>query len=255
VILAVAAALVVVGVVLLLRRHSTPQQAEGCTVTATTGYYSLDLAQAANAAVIAAVGSRAGLADHAVSIALATALQESKLHNVPYGDRDSVGLFQQRPSQGWGPRTSLLDPHFAAAAFYAHLAKVPGWQTRSVADAAQAVQRSAAGSAYADWEPEARAIAQALTGQIPKGISCYYGRPTASSHGLVSALARDEGAGATGTLLPVQKGWRVASWLVAQAAQYDVASVSYAGERWTRASGAWQPHPGSRVVGYTLGRP
>lgn len=243
------------GAFVLLHRSSPQQEPDGCTVSAGAGSYTLDLAQAANAAVIAAAGARAGLPDHAVSVALATALQESKLHNLPFGDRDSVGLFQQRPSQGWGPPASLLDPHFAAGAFYAHLAKVPHWQSRPVADAAQAVQRSASGAAYAAWEPEARALAQALTGQVPHGLGCSYARASSTSAGLATAITRDLGPGATGRAVSVKTGWRVASWLVAQAAQYDVAGVSFAGQRWTRTTGRWSPHAGPAGVSYALSRP
>jgi len=109
------------------------------------------------------VGKRLGLADHAVSVALATALQESKLRNLNYGDRDSLGLFQQRPSQGWGPPAKILVPRLAAAAFSTRLRSVPGWQTLPVADAAQAVQHSASAAAYAPWETEARLLARTLT--------------------------------------------------------------------------------------------
>ena len=134
--------------------------------------YTLTPTQAANAATIAAVGRRNGLPDHAVTVALATALQESKLINLPYGDRDSIGLFQQRPSQGWGTPQQLQDPVYAAQAFYERLVKVPGWQTAAVTTAAQAVQRSGAPYAYADWEPEARALARAFTGEAAAGFTC-----------------------------------------------------------------------------------
>jgi hypothetical protein len=234
------------------------QRPVGCTVAAGAGHYSLELPQAANAATIAAVAAHLGLSDHAVSIALATALQESKLHNLPYGDRDSVGLFQQRPSQGWGPRERLLEPHYAASTFFAHLAQVPGWQTMPVATAAQAVQRSAAGSAYADWEPEARAIAQALTGEVPRGIACAFGHTGSSVQGLTSALASDLGPRATGVPASSKQRWRVASWLVAQAAQYDVVTVRCGGWQWTRASGAWSLKPARSprpIVSYAVGAP
>lgn len=210
-----------------------------CVVVAGATSYVLDLAQAANAATISAVSVRRGLSDHAVSVALATALQESKLHNLPYGDRDSVGLFQQRPSQGWGPRAKLLDPYYAASAFFAHLTRVPGWQTMSVAEAAQAVQRSADGSAYAAWEPEARSLARALTGEVGHGIACAYGRPQSSAAGLAGAMKRDLGPGATGVAVGTQAGWMTASWLVAQGAQYGIDSVTFQGEAWTRSSGRW----------------
>lgn len=80
--------------------------------------------QAVNAATIAAVGTGRGMPERAVTIALATSLQESGLRNIEHGDRDSIGLFQQRPSQGWGTRKQILDPTYAAGVFYQHLAKV-----------------------------------------------------------------------------------------------------------------------------------
>lgn len=248
----VLAVVLVAGAILVARSRLTPSPPAGCTVTVGKASYDLDLAQAANAATISAVGAVEGLSDHAVTIALATALQESKLHNLPYGDRDSVGLFQQRPSQGWGTRTQLLDPHFAAAAFYRHLARVPGWQTMAVMDAAQRVQRSADGSAYAQWEPASRLIARALTGEVGTALACRYDQPTSSATGLDRALARDVGARTLGRPVPPKTGWRSAQWLVAQAAQYGIDSVTFDGQRWTNKSGAWRPHPSPRAVTYTL---
>jgi len=125
---------------------TTPTSA--CAVASPSGRLRLSVEQAQNATTIAAVAKRDGLADRAVTVALAAALQESKLRNVAYGDLDSLGLFQQRPSQGWGAPAQLLVPSYAAGAFYAALVKVPGWGAMPVADAAQAVQRSAAGDAY-----------------------------------------------------------------------------------------------------------
>lgn len=100
-------------------------------------------------------------------IALATALQESRLRNLPSGDRDSVGLFQQRPSQGWGTPAQLLDPVYASTRFYSALLAVPGWQQLTLAQAAQAVQKSALPDAYAAWEPLASALQQAITATLP----------------------------------------------------------------------------------------
>ncbi len=234
--------------VVVIHRHSQPTKPAGCAVAVGRTSYFLDLAQAANAATISAVSVRRGLSDHAVSVALATALQESKLHNLPYGDRDSVGLFQQRPSQGWGPRAKLLDPYFAANAFFSHLVNVPGWRTLSVADAAQAVQRSADGSAYAVWEPEARSLARALTGEVGHGLACSYGRPHSSPPGLSVALNRDIGPGAIGVPVAIKAGWMTASWLVAQGAQYGIDTVTFDGQRWTRSSGHWRPTPGREDV-------
>ncbi|SEO73776.1 Cell wall-associated hydrolase, NlpC family [Actinacidiphila rubida] len=100
-------------------------------------------------------------------IALATALQESRLRNLPTGDRDSVGLFQQRPSEGWGTPAQLLDPVYASSKFYSALLAVPGWQQLTVIQGAQAVQHSALPDAYATWEPLATALQQAITTTLP----------------------------------------------------------------------------------------
>lgn len=100
-------------------------------------------------------------------IALATALQESRLRNLASGDRDSVGLFQQRPSQGWGTAQQLLDPVYASTKFYTALLAVPGWQQLTVTEAAQAVQKSAVPDAYASWEPLATALQHAITATLP----------------------------------------------------------------------------------------
>jgi hypothetical protein len=144
-----------------------------CTATIGNQTFRIDREQAANARTIAAVAAQQGLPHHAVTIALAAALQESKLHNVSHGDRDSVGLFQQRPSQGWGTPAQLMTPSYAASAFFRELAKVDGWEAMSVTVAAQQVQRSAAPDAYASWEPEARVLARILTGEVPNQIVCH----------------------------------------------------------------------------------
>ena len=213
-----------------------------CTATAGPDHMTLQLDQAANATTIAAVGKRLGVPDHGVTIALATALQESKLRNLTGGDRDSVGLFQQRPSQGWGARAELLDPRFAATAFYAHLTKIDGWEQLPVTAAAQQVQHSGAPNAYARWEPSARILAQALTGEVPAGLACTIGTP-GSQAGLDAALAADIGPGALGTPVAPARGWLVASWLVARARLYPISAVSFDGRRWSAASGRWDSDP------------
>src|SRR6202000_732849 len=115
----------------------------GCQVGSGTNAVSLDTEQASIAATIAGVAANERLPAHAVTIAYATALQESKLHNLNYGDRDSVGIFQQRPSEGWGTATELQDPVYATTKFYAALTKVRGYATMPVDQAAQDVQHSA----------------------------------------------------------------------------------------------------------------
>jgi cell wall-associated NlpC family hydrolase len=124
----------------------------------------LDAVQLANARIIYAVGAELGLPEPAEIIAIATALQESGLRDLPYGTSDSVGLFQQRPSQGWGTVAQIMDPVTSARSFYLALTRVTGWQTMSVAGAAQAVQRSAFPGAYTQWQPIATRLAASYAG-------------------------------------------------------------------------------------------
>jgi len=112
-----------------------------------------------NARTIAQVARDRGLPDRAVVIALATAQQESRLRNLDYGDRDSLGLFQQRPSQGWGTQTQVQDPVYAAGKFYDGLVKVPNWETGRLTDVSQSVQLSGFPELYQQWE----GMAQELT--------------------------------------------------------------------------------------------
>jgi hypothetical protein len=195
--LTVAAAAVVVGAAAVWFAVQQPgSQPPGCTVAAigsTGSTFALTPDQAGNAATIAAVGQQLGMPDHAVTIALATALQESGLANLTSGDRDSAGLFQQRPSQGWGTHAQVTDPVHASTAFYDHLRTVPGWQQLSVTDAAQQVQHSGAPDAYAQWESEARAVAVALTGQTPGALTCHDLAITAPGAGLADAAAAEWG--------------------------------------------------------------
>ena len=137
--------------------------------------YGLDREQVANAQTISQSATGLGLPHHAVTVALAAAFQESTLHNLTHGDRDSVGLFQQRPSQGWGTPTQLLDTSYASEAFLRALSQVQGWDVMPVTEAAQSVQHSAAPGAYASWETEARALARAVTGEVPNALSCRAG--------------------------------------------------------------------------------
>ncbi|MDW4909272.1 heavy metal transporter [Streptomyces sp. ADMS] len=152
--------------------------------------------QAVNAATITAVGTARGLPERAVTIALATALQESGLRNITYGDRDSLGLFQQRPSQGWGTEKEIMDPTYAAGEFYDHLVKVSGYSRLPLTVAAQRVQRSGYPQAYAKHEPDATLLAAALTGRAAATLTCE-GRPAATPTGgadaVRAALVRDFG--------------------------------------------------------------
>jgi hypothetical protein len=122
--------------------------------------------QRANAAVIVATGRALDVPERGHWIALATALQESGLRNLDYGDRDSLGLFQQRPSQGWGSPAQVRDPRYAATQFYERLVEVPGWTEMPLWQAAQTVQRSAFPLAYAKWEQTAADILAELGANI-----------------------------------------------------------------------------------------
>lgn len=224
---------------------------EECVVNA-TGKTTLEPEQMANAATIAAVGIRKGLPDHAVTIALATALQESKLRNLQGGDRDSLGLFQQRPSQDWGMPEQIMDPRYAARRFYEALTKIRGWQEMTVADAAQAVQRSADGSLYARWEDKARTLAIALTGEAPGAVGCAVTSPPSQRgseaiSALVEGVAADWGDGhavakANTVEVPVgdaRSGWQYAHWLVSYSAFQGIERVRYGDQVWTSKASSW----------------
>jgi hypothetical protein len=145
---------------------------ERCEASADGRHVELDLEQSGNAALIAAISVRRGMPARAATIALAAAYQESDLRNLDYGDRDSVGLFQQRPSQGWGTRAQILDREHAITAFYDALEQVDGYRELPVTEAAQRVQRSGFPDAYADHEPDARVLASALTGNSRAAFWC-----------------------------------------------------------------------------------
>lgn len=124
--------------------------------------------QISNAATIQATGVAMKVPARGQIVALATALQESGLRNLDYGDRDSLGLFQQRPSQGWGTAAEIRKPVYASTRFYEALLKVSGWQSMTVTQAAQAVQKSGYPEAYAKWEPLATALQKAIAKSLAK---------------------------------------------------------------------------------------
>ncbi len=229
----------VVGVGLLLRQTSPPPPA--CLVGTGSDRLVLAIEQAENATTIAAAARRLALPTGAVTVAIATALQESKLHNYPFGDRDSLGLFQQRPSQGWGRPDQLLTPSYAATAFLRRLATVPHWRRLDVAIAAQEVQHSADGTAYAQWEEQARAIARVITGRVPAGMTCRFTEPGRPQPGRLRKLAERELGAAfrPDGAAPAATDWTVAAWLVAHARSYGLAVVTARGQRWTPEPGEW----------------
>jgi hypothetical protein len=173
-------ALVAVGVVAAVGygvlRHVAPLLddlvSDECTATAGGRTVELSTEQAENAALITAISVGRGMPARAATIALATAYQESKLYNIESGDRDSLGLFQQRPSQGWGSQEQVLDPYYSTNAFYDALDRIGDYESMEVTVAAQEVQRSAYPGAYADHEADARVLASALTGNSAASFSC-----------------------------------------------------------------------------------
>jgi hypothetical protein len=232
----------------------SPTTPVGCRVPALSGSSTFQLSadQAQNATIITAVAFKLGLPDHAVTVGLATALRESRLENLTYGDLDSLGLFQQRPSQGWGTPAQILDPVYAATVFYQHLEQVPGWETMAVTDAAQAVQHSATPLAYAPYESEARAVAAALTGEEPAAFACrldgFSGAAPAVS-ALPAAATRERGSTLLGAPVSSQKaGWALASWTVGHAWRYHLQAVTFGSWRWTADSGRWVNTPGAAAA-------
>jgi hypothetical protein len=244
------------------------------TASCSVGDFDVDTDQAAVAATMvgAVTQYRKPLPDRAAVLTLAAGLQESKLTNIApgSGDRDSVGVLQQRPSQGWGriagkpdtiaDRTErLTDVGFATTQFLDALVKVDGWQQLPLADAIQQVQISADGSAYAKHEPEAQALATALLGNTAAGLSCTFAKPTkVAATSSVVEQARHQ----LGIDTPVASGhtvrvpgahWQTASWFVANADRLGIERVSYAGRQWTRSDG-WKKNvaAGSDAVVATM---
>jgi hypothetical protein len=237
----------------------------GCQAGTGANAIGLDFGQAADAAVIAGVAARDHLSGKALTIAYATAMQESKLENLNYGDRDSVGIFQQRPSQGWGTTAELEDPAYAAGAFFGALTKIPHYAKLPVAQAAQDVQRSADGSAYEQYAQTGAALTTDFTA-APHAVTCWY-QPAAKTaaganlsgamRGLADAFGQPGAGHAVDTVSRVRSsdsalisaasrsGWTVASWLVTRASSFGITQVSYRGYRWTAGLGetSWQADP------------
>ncbi len=229
--------------------------ADVCTVQG----YDLDPDQASVAATM--IGSvtkfRITLPFRASVLVLMAGLQESKLTNLApgNGDRDSVGVLQQRPSQGWGggKAATLTDVGEATREFLEALVKVSNWQAMAPADAIQAVQISADGSAYAQHQPEATALATALQGRKPAAISCSFDKPTQVAPATTVAQRAAKELGIT---TPVASGqvvrvpgahWQTAAWFVANADRLGIEQVDYAAHTWTRSNG-WQASKASAAA-------
>jgi hypothetical protein len=214
---------------------------ERCVATVKDRDVVLDLDQAHYTSIVVGLSVRRGLAPRAGSIAMATVYQETGIRNLDYGDRDSVGLFQQRPSQGWGTEKQLMDPYYATTKFYNALVRVKGWETRDITKVAQAVQRSAYPDAYADHEPDARVLASALTGQTERAITCLvHDQADGDAKGLAASLrttfradAKAEGKVVTVRAKTNRLAWAYAQHAVANAGRHGVLTVEVDDRTWT----------------------
>jgi hypothetical protein len=222
----------------------------GCYFATGIGETHLTAEQASNAATIAAVGLRDGFGERAVAVAITTAMQESELKNVDYGHDDSLGLFQQRPSMGWGTEEELLDPVYASFKFYEKLDRTDGWEDMTLAEAAQAVQVSAYPDLYEQWETDATVIAAVFAGGVDGGVGCVKGNApevTADPAALAEAYAYQWGAEVSEVddsrvvIDPDDstEGWNRAAWAVARSYDFAVASVAYGGMVWAAGEDAW----------------
>ena len=228
---------------------------EGCTV----GRFDVDTSQAAVASTMVGVVSKRALPERAAVLVLAAGLQESKLRNLApgAGDRDSVGVLQQRPSQGWGhgDASKLTSVAEATTEFLDALLKVADWQHLDLAVAIQDVQISADGGAYTQHEPEAQALSRALMGTQPAAITCSFSKPTTVAPAATVAVqvARDlpVRVPTTGALTVRVPGasWQTAAWFVANADRLGIDKVAYNAKQWTRTKG-WRPSsaPATAVV-------
>ena len=239
------------GVYVAFRHVPTILGETGCTAGTGHTAVALDSQQAQIAATIAGVAHRRDMPSRALTVAYATAMQETHLHDPDYGDLDSVGVFQQRPSEGWGPASKLVDPVYASTRFFRALAQVPGYQQMPVYKAAQAVQHSADGYAYQQYQGLAAHLTTAFAG-APRAVWCWPAagkgkaqltparRAIVKAFGPLPASRSATGGDAPSLLVRAPQpslGWAVAAWLVTHAGKYRLHDVRYAGFRWPAPSG------------------
>ncbi|HZA05826.1 MAG TPA: hypothetical protein VE617_14770 [Propionibacteriaceae bacterium] len=233
-----------VGTFLYLRNRGGTEPVPGqerCVATAADQSVAVDLEQAQYASIIVGLSVRRGLPPRAASIALATVYQETGIRNLDYGDRDSVGLFQQRPSQGWGTARQLQDPYFATNAFYDALVKIDGWESGDITEVAQQVQRSGYPDAYRDHEGDARVLASTLTGHSPGGFTCLDRSNTPGDpDGLSDSLRKTFGKVRPKTVdaqvvvdaRNTRLAWAYGQYAVANAEVYGVTTVKVGDRTW-----------------------
>ena len=261
----------VAGLTALRDRGATPPVPgqQRCVATSGDRSVALDLEQARLTSIIVGLSVRRRLAPRAASIAMATVYQETGIRNLDYGDRDSVGLFQQRPSQGWGSVEQLQDPYYATDKFYDALVEVDGWESGDINDVAQAVQRSGYPEAYRDHEADGRVLASALTGQSAAAVTCLDrqdapGDAEALAASLTRTFGRRADPGRDGAVVTLDArtdalAWAYAAHAVANASAFGVVEVQTLGQVWRtsaddlpRWTGAATPAPRPRTVIITV---
>lgn len=233
-----------VGAFVLLRYEGVVEPVPGqqrCVAHADDTSVALDLDQAHYASIIVGIAVRRGLPARAASIAIATVYQETGIRNLDYGDRDSVGLFQQRPSQGWGSQDELMDPYYSTGKFYDALIKVDGWESADINDVAQQIQISGHPEAYRQHEGKARAVASTLTGFSPAGFTCLEREENAGDpEDFLADLRRtfgkvkasDEGKIITIKAKKDERAWALAHYAIANSRDLGVVSVTVEDRQW-----------------------
>ncbi len=215
--------------------------------------------QARNASIIVAESYNRSLSEQAAVIALATAWQESGLRNLNYGDRDSLGLFQQRPSYDWGTKEQIMDPWYSSGRFYEELVKFDDWESTDVNDIAQKVQRSGHPEAYRKHETNARALAGAFRGSREGTFTCINRDATGTDHGALDKVAstvpgvslQDNGSELVMTANNAGAAWSVTQLALANTSELGVEKVVVGGNEWKQGEQAWkgvQPVSGDSVT-------
>ncbi|HWC21472.1 MAG TPA: hypothetical protein VG502_04145 [Flexivirga sp.] len=232
-----------------------------CKLVAKSYDYQWDPDQTQSASTIVAVGVyKKGVPTRAAIVATTTAIQESKLRNLAYGDLDSLGLFQQRKSQGWGSAEQIQDPVFSSGSFYNALLKVPNWETMPIGEAAQAVQHSGFPDAYAQHESQGDVITSVMTGAVHEGIGCRLDPPkkNGSAAQIAQQLSTESGLRATANAKSVDYqaksvdgAFAVASWAIAHADADNITAVTVGDRAWERHRGrdGWSWHPAKQSAG------
>lgn len=215
--------------------------------------------QARNASIIVAESYNRGLSEQAAVIALATAWQESGLRNLNYGDRDSLGLFQQRPSYDWGTKEQIMDPWYSSGRFYEELVKFDGWENTDVNDIAQKVQRSGHPEAYRKHETNARALAGAFRGSREGVFACINRDASGTDRSVLDKVVaavpgvslQINGSELTMTANDADSAWSVAHLAIANATDLGIEKVSVGGNEWKQGERTWkdlQPVSGNSVT-------